>query len=211
MTLPSSVRRTTRGRAVLGLTIASLLAGLGACSKSDDNAPLAFVPAQTPYVFANFEPVDDDVLETWTRMAEPVRVAYADMLAKARAKIAKGGTDPEKAQRALAMMELFEDKLTLEGWEKIGFTREGRMAMYGVGVLPVIRVELGDPEALRAFIGELEALAGTPLPTAEVDGHSYWRLAPDGDKSFALVMAIIDRHLVLTLDAGPEVAALPDL
>lgn len=210
MTLLSFARRAPH-RAVLGLSVVAALAGLAACSKSDDNAPLAFVPAQTPYVFANFEAVDDAVIESWKRMLEPVRVAYAETLAQARAKLQKDSDDPEKTQRILSLMELFEDKLSPEGWEKIGFSREARTAMYGVGVIPVVRIELADPDKLRAFIAEVQTRAGETFPVADIDGHNYWRIVPDADKPIALVIAIIDSHLVLTVDPGSEAAPLADL
>ncbi len=210
MTPSLSIRRAPR-RAILSLSIVASLAGLAACGKSDDSAPLAFVPAQTPYVFANFEPIDNAVVESWTRMAEPIRTAYAETLARARAKLQAGGETPEKTQRILALMELFEDKLSLEGWEKIGFSREARAAIYGVGVMPVIRTELADPDALRAFIADVQTRLGETLPVAEIDGQSYWRIVPDESKPIALVIAIIDSHLVVTLDPGSANAPLADL
>ena len=197
-------------RILLTLLFAASLAACGT-SRKDLAAPLAYVPADTPYVFANIEPIPASAMDAYGDMLKPAQEAYARMLDDVRADIGQSGDSDEDKRKLLALIDLAADKLTIEGWERIGFTREGRMAMYGVGVMPVLRVELGDPEKLRAFIGELEALAGTPLPTAEVDGHNYWRLAPDGGKSFALVMAIIDRHLVLTVDAGADIAALPDL
>ena len=211
MTLLSTVRRLPRSRAILALAVASALAGLTGCGKNDDNAPLAFVPAQTPYVFANFEPLDGDVVESWMAMAEPIRVAYAETLARARVELQKGGEDPEKSQRILSLMELFEDKMTMEGWERIGFSREGRGAVYGVGVLPVIRTELADPDKLRAFIAELQTRLGQTFPVAEIDGHSYWRIVPDADKPVAIVIAIIESQLVITLDPGSADAPLAAL
>ncbi|MGH8040983.1 MAG: hypothetical protein ACREPN_02940, partial [Rudaea sp.] len=44
---------------------ASLVA---ACGKSvDENAPLAFVPADTPYVYANIEPMPAAVTTQWSK------------------------------------------------------------------------------------------------------------------------------------------------
>lgn len=206
----SLLRLTVR----MPMRLSSLLAlalVLAACGKDRDGAaPLAFAPADTPYVFANLEPMPDAVIDSWSKLMTPVQAAYAAMLEEARAKIEQDD-DPEKARRTLAVMELFQDKLSLEGWERIGFTRKGRMALYGVGVLPVLRVELGDPDALRAFFAEIERRTQTPLPVAQIDDHSYWRFAPEADKPFAIVAAIIDKHLVVTLDVGSGSTPLADL
>ena len=43
-----------------------MLALVAACGrKVDDTAPLAFVPADTPYVFANTEPMPDAAVANW--------------------------------------------------------------------------------------------------------------------------------------------------
>jgi hypothetical protein len=197
---------------IASAVLAALAAGLTACGGRDDaDAPLAYVPADTPYVFANLEPLDGDVVASWSELMEPMRAAFADTLAHARAKLQKSGDDPEATQRILSVMDLFEDKLSLEGWERIGFSREARMAIYGVGVLPVMRVELRDPDALRAFFGEIETRSGHPWPTAQAGEHTYWRFAPDADKPMAFVIAILDEHLVMTLDPGGDEAQLSSL
>lgn len=183
---------------------------LSACSSREvRTTPLAYVPHDTPYVFANLEPVPDQVTEAWWALFEPVRAAFSETLAKVRKQAA--AADDEAARRTLAVMDLFEDKFTLEGWERIGFTRRGLLAFYGVGAIPVLRIELADPDALRGFVGEIESRVGETLPVAQLGELAYWRLQPDADEPFALVMAIVDRHLVLTLDPGPEIAALEDL
>jgi hypothetical protein len=45
---------------------------LVACGKKDDpDAPLAFVPADTPYVYANLEPAPEKTVEAWLRLIAP--------------------------------------------------------------------------------------------------------------------------------------------
>ncbi len=59
-----------------------------------------------------------------------------------------------------------------------------RIALYGLDLLPVARVELADPDATRAAIARIEAKAGQPLPTAKVGELSYWRIfLTDSSKS----------------------------
>src|SRR5690606_25867291 len=186
---------------------------LGACgtSKKDLASPLAYVPAETPYVFANIESLPESTVQAYADMLKPVDEAYRKLLADIRTEVEQSEESAEEKRKILGLIDLASDKLSIEGWENIGFSRRGRTAFYGVGAMPVLRIELGDPAKLRAFIAEVEALAGKPIPTAEVEGQAYWRMQPDDSRPFAVVMAIIEQHLVVTIDAGPEVAALPDL
>lgn len=197
-------------RITLTLLLAAALTACGT-TKKDLSAPLAYVPADTPYVFANLEPLPADVTDAYTDMLKPAQDAFQKLLADLRTEAGQSMGDPEEKRKMLGLIGLIEDKLTVEGWEKIGFSRTARAAIYGVGVMPVVRIELADEGKLRAFIAELESLAGKPLPTAEIEGRTYWRMAPDDNKSVAFVMAIIDQHLVLTADVDAEIAALPEL
>lgn len=197
-------------RIVLTLLLALTLAACGT-TKKDLTSPLAFVPADTPYVFANLESMPASVTQAYADMLRPTNEALSRVLAEVRADLEQSGKDEDEKRKMLGLMDLLSDKLTVEGWEAIGFTREGRGALYGVGVMPVGRIELADPEKLRGFVRELEALAGKPLPTAEIEGHTYWRLQPDEAKDFAVVIAIIGNHLVMTLDAGADVVPLAEL
>ncbi len=180
-----------------------LATALFACGKSDDgrqdaNAPLAFVPIDTPYVFANLEPVPRSVTESWLGMLQPLHVGYRESLQRARA--AANGTEDRKRQRAVALMELFEDKFTIEGWERIGISPQNHLALYGIGVQPVMRLSLLDAERLRAFVRELEARIDEAAPVAQIEGLDYWRFPIGPDQTSAVVAAIVGDHLVVTID-----------
>jgi hypothetical protein len=185
-------------------------ASIAGSTATGAGTPLAFVPADTPYVFANLESWPTEVIEAWSELMAPVQAGYRESLVLMRAELAKAAKDgdPDSSRKMLAVMELFEDKLTLDGWEQIGFASTGRLALYGVGLVPVLRMEVADADKLRAFIARLETALETTFPVADLDGTAYWRFAPDDDVPFAMVMAIIGPHLVLSLDPGPEVAPL---
>lgn len=196
-------------RILMTLLFAAVLAACGP-SRKDLSAPLAFVPADTPYVFANLEPLPDDFIESYETAFKPVRDLMEKFLDEAR-ELAEEPLSDGEPPKVLAVLDLVRDKFSVEGWERIGFTRRARAAIYGVGSVPVVRVELADPDRLRGFIGELEAALGEELPTAQVDGHTYWRMElgeddvlGDPDRRMAMVMSIQDRHLVLTLHFGGD-------
>ena len=61
---------------LLSLMLAAAFALTG-CGRQDNDAPLAFVPADTAYVFANIKPLPDAVSRAWFDRLEPLNVALA--------------------------------------------------------------------------------------------------------------------------------------
>lgn len=193
------------------LALAILLSLTAACgSKPDEDSPLAFVPADTPYVFANLKGIPEKVSEPWFALQEPLNAAYGEFLAAMRndaANLPGRGA----GERLLPLLELFEGKLSAQGFEEMGFRRDGLGAFYGVGMVPVLRVELADEQAFRGLIAELEQRRGEVIPVAEIDGQPYWRVASTEQHVPELVFAVVGKHLVVTLDfdaKGPQLAAL---
>ncbi|MBI2783662.1 MAG: hypothetical protein HYX64_06255 [Gammaproteobacteria bacterium] len=185
---------------LLSLTLAAALATTG-CGRKDKDTPLAFVPADTAYVVADLKPVPDAVSKAWFDLLKPLNAALGESVTALRAELA---AHPDAAaEKLLAMMTLAKGRLSIEGIEKMGIRRDALGAVYSVNLLPVLRIELADPDAFRAFIADLEKQRGGPLPVAELDGHKYWRVELRAGMP-ALVVAILDKHLVATLDAGAK-------
>jgi hypothetical protein len=79
------------------------------------------------------------------------------------------------------LLRLFEGVLdelrardTPAKWREIGFGTDARMALYGIDLLPVMRVELADPAAFRALVKRLDQKAGQPLATLRIDEQDAW-------------------------------------
>lgn len=192
--------------------LALLLALAGCGSKTDPNAPLAFVPADTPYVFANLEPMPQPVVDQWsqlTREAWPVSLnMYRRMLDKAQA----DAPDSVPLKTAHALLDEVSAQISAGTTESLGIKSSTHMAIYGIGVLPVVRLELADPAKLREAIARVEAKAGAKLPTAKLGEFEYWTLtldkagaaATDTTRSASplekvqLLFGIIDQQLVLS-------------
>lgn len=182
---------------VCSLCVATLLV---ACSKSsnDANAPLAFVPADTPYVYANLEPTPKAVTEQWSKhMQEYLPIAlsmYGTMLDDASKK-----ADAKTASLVKVARVLLGEVKSHDNWDKlrtIGLKPDARIAFYGVGMVPVLRVELGDAAAFKAEIAHVEQLSGEKLPVAKTGAQEYWQLV-FGNVTFML--AIEDSQLVATI------------
>ena len=72
--------------------------------------------------------------------------------------------DPEeKIARALA--EELSGKISKAGFAELGVSTSPRWALYGVGLLPVVRVSLADAGKFKAMIGRIEAKSGQKAPT----------------------------------------------
>jgi hypothetical protein len=161
---------------------AALVAGaavLAACGKKsvDETAPLAFVPADTPYIYANIEPAPADVAEQWSRRMHEYLPAALGVYENALDRI---GTDKPDHARAIAAARALLDTLkTHDTWDKLrelGLKPDMRVAFYGVGLVPVLRMELGDANKFRAAIADIEHKSGATLPTAKVGNQDYWHI-----------------------------------
>ena len=233
-----------------GLVLAALLCVSACGDKVDRDAPLAFVPADTPWLFANIEPVPESIrarYEQQMQAAWPVMLgmfdgALADI--ERAAAIAEAGgagdeavesaadgadgngeaaadsagiaTDPQQAVEDLAartdvarvLKAVLAELRTLDTpakWREVGLSPEARMAIYGIGLLPVMRAELSDPAAFRALVARLEAGIGRTLGTADIAGQAVWTFGSD---EVGGMMAIQGTHLVLALMPGKADATL---
>lgn len=77
-----------------------------------------------------------------------------------------------------------------------GLAVPGLSAVYGVGMMPVARIELSSADAFRAWITKIEAGSATAFPTAKLGDQNYWHI---GNDKLQLVFAIQDEQLVVTL------------
>lgn len=178
----------------LALGVAGIL--LAACGHKDKDAPLAFVPADTPYVAANLDVLDDDTraaLFAQANMQLPAQVAQMKSAAdQLQAK------DPETASLLRAFASELDGK-TVEAFAKnAGLDTKGYSAMYGLGLSPVVRFQLADPAAFEAFIGRLETAYGKKLDTAKLGDISYRRHI-SSEAGTEVILAVVNKQAVAAL------------
>ena len=189
--------------------LAATLLALGACggddapstaALDDDDGILAFVPADTPYVFASIAPLPDAVLDMMEASSDSMFAAYETVLRESlgeiQADLENDGTDPESARTALSLLTAMAGLMQSDELRAAGVPRSPQAAVYGVGLLPVVRMELDDADAFNAKISEIAKEAEVELETAEVGGASY-RYA--GDDELRIAIAVIDDYAVATL------------
>jgi hypothetical protein len=196
------MRRTSRALALM----CGLLA-LAACSHKDRNAPLAFAPADTPYLVANLEPLDDATQAALMDQANTQLPAMVAQLRQAADRLqAAHKTDLAGLIRALAAE--YDGKTAQQVTADSGIDPKGRMALFGIGLSPVLRADLADPARFNAVVGRLEHGYGHTLQTATLDKQSY-RHVRLGDSPLQALIAIEGKQAVLAvLPANADPALL---
>ncbi|HEX6260918.1 MAG TPA: hypothetical protein VFZ51_09710, partial [Woeseiaceae bacterium] len=184
---------------------------LGACSDSSDDRDAAkavmtseegilrYVPADTPYFFAALQAAPDGVLDKLTPHIESIAQSYGEMLQSIVIHQTHDGDDAqldaETRQRVAAVLKELGGMIAADGVPQAGIDRNSTAAIYGVGLLPVLRVTLSDEALFEATVLKLESRAGAKMDVATIDGHSY-RYA--GDDEARVIVAVIDGQLVVT-------------
>jgi hypothetical protein len=176
---------------------------LAACGHKNKDAPLAFVPADTPYVVANLEIMDDSTRQALLAQADaqlPSNLAQLDAAADRLA-----AKDPDGARLLRALRAEFNGKTVESFAQSAGLDIKGHSALYGLGLAPVLRFELSDPRAFEGFISRLETAYGKKLDLANVDKQSYrkYAFAASGTE---MILAMVGKQAVAALlpaDASP--------
>ena len=191
------------------LALAFLLpAAFGACSGGDDSRKalaadggvLAYIPADTPYAFAAAVPLPDDVRDKLAGSNREIVQTYVRLLKSVFEQAAKKegatGEELELARRAGAIVDAVAELVTPEGIPAAGIDRDSTGALYGVGLLPVLRLTLSDAALFESTFAKLEAEAGARMDKASLAGHDY-RYTDAGEARF--VVAANDGQLVVTV------------
>lgn len=167
------------------------------CSKDPPTDPLAFAPANTPYLLANVEPVPAASIEMWMKNAEQMMPMYEKVLDGMVTDLEKKTPDALGVRVVKALRDEMKGKINRAGMESLGWTMSSRSAFYGIGLIPVMRVELGDPEKFKAFIARMETKVGQKLATGKAGDQDYWTAGPAEDK-LQFIIALQGTHLVMT-------------
>jgi len=161
---------------------------------------LKYVPADTPYVIAStepfpsaladkIEPTIDEILKAYQSV---LRQVMAEQLVKMSAEEGSGG----EAEQFRGLMEEVIGLLSLESIRGAGIERESAFVFYGNGLMPVLRLELSDPDLFDAAISSIEDKAGKALLDGEAKGTSY-KYANAEKINF--IIATLDDQVVITI------------
>ena len=176
------------------LALGALLAIAGCGKKQDSLTPLSFVPVDTPYVIANIDGAPEALTARWSQQMKAVWPLMKRIYDPLIAEVAK--KDSAIAQVLHAVVDEVSQRDTPEKWREIGLSTTAHGAIYGVGLLPVVRIELADPDAFRSMIARVEQNGGAKLDTARIGEQDVWTF---GQAPVQGLLAIERNHLVLTI------------
>lgn len=199
-----------RNRWLAALVVAVF--GIAACGKdkpedrgalgslTDQSSLLQYVPADTPYVFANTQSLPDEFMDKMEPVTDQLLTAYREMIERVGEQALEDfETDNEgqvEAERALAVIGEVASLLSIEGLREAGITRDSRAVFYGNGLLPVLRMELSDPKLFDATIERFETQADARMSVAEIGSQPYRYVDADALK---VIVATVGNQAVVTL------------
>ncbi|RDS85405.1 hypothetical protein DWU99_07765 [Dyella psychrodurans] len=186
---------------VLALALTGLL--LAACSHKDKDAPLAFVPADTPYVLANLDVLDNDTRQAiLTQIDAEMPAQVAQMKAQADQ---LSNTDPDMAKYLRTVAGEFDGKTAEQLIQDTGIDPKGYMAFYGLGLSPVLRVQLANAQAFGNFVTKLQNDYGKKFDSVTLGTQNYQRyVAPTSHLQFIIAVAGKQAVLAMLPDNAPQ-------
>lgn len=196
---------------VLFATVTVLLP-LGAQAARKGKELLQYIPADTPYVFALTKPLPKDLQDRFDPAIDKTLSAYRQIIVhhsdEEIAALRAREDGQEDADRLQALVAEITTLFSLEELRNAGLGRGALLAVYGDGLLPVLRIALTDADAFDNAIARIEAAAKTEFEAGTAGGKAYrYR---DMDK-MRLVIATLGKDAVITLvPAGYDDARLAE-
>ena len=187
---------------------------LGACGKSEEpvaeaapetSSLLSHVPADTPYLVGNLQPIPDAVIDANFARLEPVADKMQANLSQVKSGLEANDPDvtgdPLMDSLLLAVLQEMDGKLNRAGLESLGWDLGSTSVVYGDGAFPVARMGLSDAAVLRATVLRILENAGIDATEQELQGIPYWKVAsPDSDEMpIGVYVSIFDDHVAAGL------------
>ncbi|WP_156762780.1 hypothetical protein [Woeseia oceani] len=187
--------------------VALLLSLVAACSKKPDEMPAAdspmlqYVAADTPYLFGVLRPMPEDLADKLEPRVDKLLQGYQTLvraIAVDGLESADIADDEVEASRehAAVILDKMANLFSVSGLRNAGIGRESTFAIYGVGLAPVLRINLTDGDAFERTFAEIETDAGSKMSTAQIDNQDY-RFAGDDEATF--ILARFGNQLVATV------------
>ena len=187
-----------RAIAVIAATFI-LVSATQAASRNSSNL-LQYIPSDAPYVFASTEPMPAKLMDKLEPTIDEVLKAYQrvvrHLMAEQLVKMAEEENGAENAEKFRGVVEEFLALMSIDGLRNAGIERDSAFAMYGNGLIPVLRFELSDVALFDATIERFEKQAETPLGVGEVNGDAYRFIDAE---SAHLIIATLDEQAVISV------------
>lgn len=203
---------------VVGIFLVLFASGCSDQKKSDDEAArkaaaediFNYIPAHSPYVFGNVTPLPapylNKVLATWKKIL-PDQIKQLEKITAPAEGIS--GDRPEfrliNLGRAL-LTEMAAIKTPGDFLQQWGISPEATGTVYGLGLLPAIRLQIADKQKVEQLLTRLGEKSGQKMSTANVDGHSYRIIDVKDEVHLKVVLSVTDNYLIAGLVPGEQAA-----
>lgn len=161
---------------------------------------LQYIPEDTPYVMAFTKPLPDDLMDKFEPAVDKTLSAYQRILryhmSEQMVELSNQEGGAEQAEQLQSFMDEILGLMSVQGLRDAGMGRDALFAVYGDGLLPVIRIALSNRAKFDAAIERIESKASEALPTATVSGESYRYLDLD---EMRVVIATLGNDAVISL------------
>jgi hypothetical protein len=210
------------------LLMFGLIAGCTREAESPAVDLLRHVPADTPFVFVTSRHLPDDLRSKLADHYAAQFAAQGPMFARVRAQMEESKEAAPMARRAERLFDIleallaeFEGRDTAAKVRELGIEPVTRSVIYGIGVLPAVRVEILDAGRLDAMLDRVESRAGLSASRGVLNGQRYRRidlgpvdavLSVTEHHAIAGLLAdgLFDRDLPLLLGQAQPEASLAD-
>ncbi len=192
---------------------------LAACSDSEDKKEqkaaveaaaefslLDQVPFDSPYVMVGSRRMPQSLSE------KMIEAAAADIDNGNLRKVLAAGMEADDVSEDVrklvdAILSEFQGKMNTEGFKSLGLPINGRSLVYGLGILPVVWLEIEDPVKVEALLSRIEEKSGTKAEKLTRGEMNYRRFVLD---DLVAVLGVNKEWVVFAmLPAKSENALLP--
>lgn len=165
------------------LVVLSMLLAVACTDKSPvesllpERGLLSWVPADTPYVFANTRPFPSEAMDTMLNDANRSLELYRKMLNKAREDAQTMSADDARIFDVMvAFIDELDGRLSREGLTELGFNLDGLSVIYGDPLLPTGRSQISDERKFWSFVERMEQRLGTSASRGQYENLTYFRM-----------------------------------
>ncbi|RDX35624.1 hypothetical protein DZA50_06685 [Kangiella sp. HD9-110m-PIT-SAG07] len=177
------------------------VSGLTGGSLPSENAVLEYVPADTVFFAGSVEPLDfAKTLEMSSKMGFDYSTMMGAGFEDLRSEL---GDAPDAAKVLVSIYGDYLKAVKSKSVKELGLRSELNMAVYTVGALPVIRLELDGTDAFDNAIAKIETEQNVTATVNTVNGVEYREYSlNDGtdEVPMTLVIATHDNQAILTVN-----------
>lgn len=175
----------------------------GALTDNEQRIPehFKFIPADSPFVITSIKTVPYKQLG-WNVDAQFAN-AMKTLKSSAEQMTQMYGTfeqAPPDARLMLAVLEELDGRNSLADLKELGITDDGHFSMYGIGVFPALRLELGDAQLFEAMLQRVEARVGESVPTKTIGSRTFRAIEEDG---LMIPIIVTDSELLIGVTSVP--------